>query len=131
MMEAEDKLMVLFGHLNDRDSHQRRLREFKSPAPIVLKETYQLILLFRGGKRRPVMELERQRNSTVGDLVWLLQVFPLHGRTQCVVAGCDVLPRVTELRYVQLSTQGTIDLLEVNGRLGLAKGVKQQPLLQG
>ena len=131
MVKAPDEPMARLVHVDQREPHHGSLVELEAPSPVGSQELVEAP--FPLGRRvpAPVVPLKGQFDAPVHDLEWLVELLPVEGCAERGMPARGLLPGPLEGADVERSREQDRELLEVDGRLGIAQGVVEHSLLGG
>ncbi len=126
---APDEVVRVVADADEREPHQRRLREVEAPLLLRAVELLQARgQLFRR-EPAPVVPLDLDGDTLVGHLHRALDLLPEEGGAQDQVALDHALPRRLERFRVETAAQRAAQLAEVDVRLGRVQSVEEHALL--
>ena len=117
MMMRDDELVDIVGASNEREPHQRRLRQVEPTAILRLQQRREPVLLLEGAELSPVVLDEGQNNMPMNGLHRFLPVLPMKGRSQHRVPCDHRAPRVEQRLGVERPRHAITDNDAVHPRL--------------
>ena len=131
VVRRPDEPVVRFGQPEQRQAHERRLREVDAVPPVGGQIGEEPVLLLLGGRAPPVQGGEGKAHPSVHFLERRRDTLPAHSGPQHRVPLQDALPGLPERGDVQGLVQAADELLHVYPGLRGVQPVEEHALLHG
>ena len=130
VMKAPDQVMLTIAEFQKGNSHQRCQGQVKTRLLVTIEEENQPALLLFWTNSAPVLFSPRQCYVAINDLVWLLEILPMHAGTEHVVTIQHVLPGTSKYLGIEPAAKAASHLLKVDVAIRSVQRVEKHALLQ-